>query len=473
METYTADKTFPYYSGIEPCDLSREAEQRLQNPCSDFDYSHKFVDLLDGVNTAYIDEGEGKPVVFIHGATEQAYIYRNIMPFVQNYGRVVAMDNLGHGLTDKSHTDDIFFDSYKLFEAFCDQLELTDMTLVIQDWGSVIGLYYASQHPERVRGICMSEALCAPAYPILDVEKASQNPSKAAALLHYNRFRSEEGEHLVFDQNSMLEWVWDFHIHRKVSQREKDTYRFPFTRPEDRKPLLEWPRAVGLGGDRPAIDKAMQEMNDWMLSTETPILDLYAFPGCVTTELDVKWRAERIKNHEAAFIGVANHFTQEDAPEFFGRALAEWYRRNLAEDKTKWYSGARSAMEAVGAFGGAVVGGDMETAMDCIHPDCEWIYRGDDSIPFAGEYNGREGVMDYLMKFGGAMEILSFEPELTVDNDLVILRAKEHNRHRASGKEIHLEVTQIYKVKDGKIIHFQEFVDSSAIAGLFNQGCST
>jgi haloalkane dehalogenase len=467
METYTADKKFPYYRGIEPCDLSKEAERRLQNPCSDFNYEYKFVDLLDGVNTAYIDEGEGNPTVFVHGATEQAYIYRNIMPFMQHYGRVVAMDNLGHGLTDKSDTDDIFFDSYKLFEAFCDKLELTNMTLVIQDWGSVIGLYYASQHPDRVRGICMSEALCAPAYPILDSAKAAQNPSKAAALLHYNRFRTEEGERLVFDQNGMLEWVWDFHLHRKVSQREKDTYRFPFSKPEFRKPLLEWPRAVGLDGDRPAIDQAMKEMNEWMFTTECPILDLYAFPGCVTTELDVKWRAERIKNHEAAFIGVANHFTQEDAPEFFGRALAEWYRRHLAEDKTKWYSGARSAMEAVGAFGGAVVGGDMETAMECIHPECEWVYRGDDAIPFTGEYKGREGVMDYLNKFVASMEILSFEPELTVDNDVVILRAKEHNRHRESGKEIHLEVTQIYKVKDGQIIHFQEFVDTSAMAGLF------
>jgi haloalkane dehalogenase len=467
METYRSTKTFPHYSGVEPCDLSQEAENRLKHPNSDFNYDYKFVDLLDGVNTAYIDEGDGKPTVFVHGATEQAYVYRNIIPFMQHYGRVLCMDNLGHGLTDKSDTDDIFFDSYRLFEAFCDHLNLTDMTLVAQDWGSVIALYYASRHPDRVRGVCLSEALCAPAYPILDVEEAMQNPSKAAAMLHYQRFRSEEGEHLVFDENGMLEWVWDFHLHRKLSQREKDTYRFPFKSPQFRKPLLEWPRAVGLGGDRPKIDKAMTEMNDWMLSTEVPILDLYGFPGCVTTELDVKWRAERIKNHEAAFIGVANHFTQEDAPEFFGRALAEWYRRNLAEDKTRWYSGGRSAMEAVGAFGGAVVAGDMETAMDCIHPDCEWVYRGDECIPFAGEYRGREGVMDYLTRFGGAMEILSFEPELTVDGGLVVLRAQETNRHRESGQEVELEVTQVYQVKDGRIIKFQEFVDTSTLAKLF------
>jgi haloalkane dehalogenase len=468
METYTANKSFPHYTDVEPCDLSRQAQYRLENPSSDFNYEYKFVELLDGVNTAYIDEGEGKPVVFVHGATEQAYIYRNIMPFVESYGRIVAMDNLGHGLTDKSDTDDILFDSYRLFEAFCDRLELSDMTLVAQDWGSVIALYYASQNPGRVRGLCLSEALCAPAYPILDLEQAKQNPGKAAAMDHYNRFRSEAGEALVFNENGMLERVWDLHLHRKLSQREKDTYRFPFSEPSHRKPLLEWPRAVGLGGDRPEVDRAMQVMNEWMLTTDIPILDLYGFPGCVTTELDVKWRAERLRNHEAAFIGVANHFTQEDAPEFFGRALAEWYRRNLADDKTKWYSGARSPMDAVGAFGGAVVGGDLDTALEIIHADCTWIYAGPDRIPFAGSYHGPDGVAAYLQKFGEEMEILSFEPTLTVDGDLVILRAKELNRHKISGRELNLDVTQVYEVRNGQIIFFQEFVDTAAILALYS-----
>ena len=75
--------------------------------------------------------------------------------------------------------------------------------------------------------------------------------------------------------------------------------------------------------------------------------------------------------------------------------------------------------------------------------------------------------MDYLTRFGGAMEILSFEPELTVDGGLVVLRAQETNRHRESGQEVELEVTQVYQVKDGRIIKFQEFVDTSTLAKLF------
>jgi len=467
LKTRPANKVFIDNSALEPRDFSRLAEWQLNNPDPRQQYRHQFVDLLGGVNTAYIDEGEGNPTVFVHGATESSYIYRNIMPFVEKYGRVVAMDNLGHGLTDKSDTDDIFFDSYKLFEAFMDKLELTNVTLVIQDWGSVIGLYYASRHPDRVRGICMSEALCAPAYPILDIELAKQNPSKSAALDHYFRFRSEEGERLVFEENGMLERVWTMHTHKQLSNRIVDVVRAPFIKPKDRKPLLEWPRAVGLGGDRPAIDQAMIKMNEWMTSTEVPILDLYSFPGCVTTELDVKWRAERCKNHEAAFIGIGNHFTQEDCTEFFGRALAEWYRRNLAADKTVWPTGARSAVEAVGAFGCAVVGGNIEAALSIIHPECEWIYRGSDAIPFSGTYKGPQGVAEYLMKFNQACEILSFVPDITPNGDTIILTAKEHNRFRHSGEELLLEVIQIYKIKNGQIIHFQEFIDTSAMAAMF------
>jgi ketosteroid isomerase-like protein len=122
----------------------------------------------------------------------------------------------------------------------------------------------------------------------------------------------------------------------------------------------------------------------------------------------------------------------------------------------------------VGAFGGAVVGGDLDTALEIIHADCTWIYAGPDRIPFAGSYHGPDGVAAYLQKFGEEMEILSFEPTLTVDGDLVILRAKELNRHKISGRELNLDVTQVYEVRNGQIIFFQEFVDTAAILALYS-----
>ena len=131
------------------------------------------------------------------------------------------------------------------------------------------------------------------------------------------------------------------HTHRKMSQREMENYRDPFRKEEWRKPFFMWAREVGLNSDRPFCDKAMQEYNKWILETDIPILDIYGKPGKVSEEYDIKRRAEHIKNHEAAFVGTVLHFVEEDQPEATGRAIADWYRRNLAPDRNVWFTNAR------------------------------------------------------------------------------------------------------------------------------------
>ena len=209
---------------------------------------------------------------------------------------------------------------------------------VIHDWGSVLGLDWAASHPDRVRGIAMMEALCAPFYPILDSKEALKRKGKAGAVHHYILYKSDAAEDLAINQNLFIEQVMQLHTFRELSQREMDAYRDPFRKAEWRKPLFTWAREVGLDGDRPIADGAMKKYNEWMLQTNIPILEVYGYPGEVTEEYDVKWRAERLKNHEAAFVGAALHFVQEDQPMATGRAIADWYRRNLAEDRNKWYT---------------------------------------------------------------------------------------------------------------------------------------
>ena len=81
----------------------------------------------------------------------------------------------------------------------------------------------------------------------------------------------------------------------------------------------------------------MKDYNKWMVQTDLPFLDIYAYPGEVTEEYDVRWRVEHMKNIETAFIGVALHFVQEDQPVAVGRAIADWYRRHFAKDSNKWF----------------------------------------------------------------------------------------------------------------------------------------
>jgi len=332
-------KEFVQHTVMEPSDLAYEFQAR--RPRSDFPYQHKFVDV-EGVNIAYVDEGEGDPIVFIHGAPESSYIWRNIMPRLAPYGRIVAPDLIGHGLSDKPDVEYKFADYIKYLDGFFEALNLKNMTFVIHDWGSVLGLHYAARHPDNVRGVAMMEALCAPFYPIMDSKKAAaERPGKAGAIHHYKLYKGAEGEDLAINQNQFMEQTMSIHCHRKLSQREFDTYRDPFRKKEWRKPLFMWAREVGLDGDVPFTDEAMDGFNDWLLKTEVPILDVYCYPGEVSEEYDVRWRAERLKNHETAFCGVGLHFVQEDQPEAVSRAIADWYRRNLAPERNKWFTDAQ------------------------------------------------------------------------------------------------------------------------------------
>ena len=124
-------------------------------------------------------------------------------------------------------------------------------------------------------------------------------------------------------------------------------------------------------------------------------------------------------------------------------------------------------METVLHFFSAVMNGDLEKALGMVHPDCRWVYRGPECIPFAGEYSGPEGVGEFLKAFGSLVEIVSFEPELIWNDNDIIVRASEVNRLRSGGPEIELDVTQIFKVRNGWIVEFQEYTDTFKMAELF------
>jgi len=339
--TQPYEQKFIKHTGPEPDDAAYQLAS--QRPSSDFPYEHKFVDV-DGVSIAYVDEGEGDPIVFLHGAPESSYIWRNVMPYLQPYGRIVAPDLIGHGLSAKPDVDYKMEDYVKSVDGFFEALNLRNVTLVVHDWGSVLGLYYAARNPDNVRGVAMMEALCAPFYPITDSAKAAQErPNKAGVIHHYALYKSDDAEDLAMDQNLFIEQVLLLHMHRKLSQREYDTYRDPFRKREWRLPLKMWAAEVGLDRDRPYCDQAMEMYNAWLLSTEVPILETYGKPGEVSEEYDIRWRAERLKNHETAFVGIGLHFLQEDQPEAVGRAIGDWYRRNLAPNRNIWMTDAKPA----------------------------------------------------------------------------------------------------------------------------------
>lgn len=105
----------------------------------------------------YVDEGEGRPIVFVHGNPVWSFMFRNPVKALRASHRCIAPDLLGFGLSDKPH-DWSYLPSEQaaMLEALLESLDLTDVVLVLGDWGGPIGISYALRHPDRVRGLVVS-----------------------------------------------------------------------------------------------------------------------------------------------------------------------------------------------------------------------------------------------------------------------------------------------------------------------------
>ena len=122
---------------------------------AEFPYESKYVDVL-GESMHYVEEGEGAPILFLHGNPTSSYLWRNVLPFLQPLGRVIAVDNIGFGKSAKPDGDYTFAMHSRYIDGFIEALDLSDITLVGHDWGSALALQYASQHEDNVRAVARS-----------------------------------------------------------------------------------------------------------------------------------------------------------------------------------------------------------------------------------------------------------------------------------------------------------------------------
>lgn len=105
-----------------------------------------------GFRMHYVDEGSGEPIILIHGEPTWSYLYRNFIPALSKRFRVVAPDHMGFGKSETPPSADYTLDRHaRNLIALIEELDLRDITLVMQDWGGPIGAVIASRHPERMK----------------------------------------------------------------------------------------------------------------------------------------------------------------------------------------------------------------------------------------------------------------------------------------------------------------------------------
>ena len=287
---------------------------------SDQEIEKKMVKVL-GKNMAYVEKGEGDPIIFQHGNPTSSYLWRNIIPHLENHGKCIAIDLIGMGDSDKLEDEGDNTYSYhvhkKYFDACLEELGIKDdITFVIHDWGSALGFDWAYENKNNVKGICYMEAI---------VKTISWEDWPEDGKSIFQGFRSEAGEDLILKKNLFIEGVLPGAIIRNLSNKEMDVYRKPFLKEIDRRPTLDWPRQIPIDNKPEEVCNTVEDYSLWMSINEIPKLFINANPGSILKgkqrEFCRKW-----KNQEEVTV-KGSHFIQEDSPKDIGQAISSWYQK--------------------------------------------------------------------------------------------------------------------------------------------------
>jgi haloalkane dehalogenase len=280
----------------------------------------KFIEI-NGQRMAYIDEGNGSPIVFQHGNPTSSYLWRNVMPASRGLGRLIACDLIGMGDSNKLHPSGpgryTYAEQRSFLFALWEKLDLgNDVVFVVHDWGSALGFDWANQNRNRVQGIAYMEAIVMP-LAWSDFPETVRDTFRA--------FRSPAGDAMVLRDNVFVEQLLPGGVMRPLAEAEMAHYRKPFIHPgEDRRPTLTWPRQIPLDGEPPEVVKVVGEYSQWLAQSQVPKLYIHAEPGALGNGKPRDFCRTWPNQKEITVKGI--HFVQEDSATEIGAAVADFVR---------------------------------------------------------------------------------------------------------------------------------------------------
>ena len=275
-----------------------------------------------GSEMAYVEVGEGDPIVLLHGNPTSSYLWRNVLPHLQPRGRCIAPDLIGMGDSDKLPDSGPgsyrFVEHRRYLDALLEALDVRErVTFVVHDWGSALGFDWANRHREAVKGIAYMEAIVAAAgLGPLGQDAECVQPCRRCVPRPARRWSCRD--------NFFIEQILPKAILRTLSAEEMAEYRRPFAEPgEGRRPTLTWPRQIPIEGEPADVHAIATAYADWLATSNVPKLFVKAEPGAILAGGALLDLVRRLPAQtEVTVAGV--HFVQEDSPDEIGRAIAGW-----------------------------------------------------------------------------------------------------------------------------------------------------
>jgi haloalkane dehalogenase len=272
-----------------------------------YPFADRYADA-GGARVHYVDEGSGPPLLLLHGNPTWSFLYRDVIKGLSDRFRCIAPDHpgfglsrapAGYGFSPAEHAD--------VLEQLVLQLDLRDVTLMVQDWGGPIGFAVATRHPERFARFVIGNTW---AWPKSDLGTQA-----------FSRFLGGPiGRRLILNRNLFVETLLPGGTrHRKLPDVVMNAYRGPFPDRGSRLPTYVFPREILRS--RPwltQIERALPAVTDRPALIVWPTGDV-AFRGPERR----RWE-QLFANHRSVTLQGARHYIQEDAPDEIVAAIRDW-----------------------------------------------------------------------------------------------------------------------------------------------------
>lgn len=273
-----------------------------------FPYEPKYIEI-EGLRMAWVEAGEGEPILCLHGEPTWGYLYRHMIPILARAGRVIVPDLIGFGRSDKPVATNAYtYRSHaRWVRAFIRALDLKGATMICQDWGGLLGLRVLSQMPERFsRLVAMNTGI-------------SPGGNPGPAFMQWRRFSQRVG---MLDVPLLMRNTL---VRRKLTDTEADAYGAPYPAKEYQTAALVFPRLVPIRPDHPGAYDNRVAIE--ILKTLTlPVMLPWGADDMITAPAEKHLRSIFQNVAPPVRIERAGHFIQEDAGEEVAGLIVDWLR---------------------------------------------------------------------------------------------------------------------------------------------------
>jgi haloalkane dehalogenase len=272
-----------------------------------FPFADRYAEI-GGCRVHYVDEGAGPPLLLLHGNPTWSFLYRDIIAGLRGTHRCVAPDHPGFGLSSPAAGYRFTAAEHAaVLEELVLRLDLTDITMMVQDWGGPIGFAVATRHPDRFSRFVIGNTWAWP-------------KSDPGTQLFSRMLGGPVGRRLIAQRNLFVERILPAGVRRRrLTDTEMAAYRGPFPTPASRRPTAVFPREILAA--RPFLAEVERRLP---VLRDRPALIVWPTGDVAFRTRERRRWEELFPDHRTVILEGAGHYIQEDAPDEIVAAVRDW-----------------------------------------------------------------------------------------------------------------------------------------------------